>query len=178
MMISMEVVRKKMSKPTKYYSVKQERMIADYLGWNTTPASGAKACKPGDIVSDEWIAECKTHVEETGKIIFYHKVWDKLKTEAMSIMKRPVLFVDNGTQKIKNTWCLISSNYVNPEFANVKSMNHITIGKPDMINISFNHCLLDDSMNLHDIAFYKWGKETVAVMKLDTFKYMLDLEWM
>lgn len=92
---------------TKYYSSKQESTISNYLGWTPICGSGAVACKPGDIQSDSWLGECKTHTERKDKIVFYQSHWSKIRSEAYSKFKKPVLFVDNGTQNENYTWCII-----------------------------------------------------------------------
>ena len=94
-------------KPTKYYSSLQENRIADYLGWSAVSASGARPFTPGDIKSSEWLAECKTHTEETDTITINKAVWKKISIEAKGSFRRPVLFVDNGTQEIKHTWAVV-----------------------------------------------------------------------
>lgn len=96
-----------MSMPTKYYSELQENRIAGYLGWHTVVGSGATATKPGDVFSDQWLGECKTHTKKTDKITFKLSHWEKIRKEAQSKFKFPVLFTDDGTQDIHNTWCLI-----------------------------------------------------------------------
>ena len=93
-------------KPTKYYSSLQEKMIADYLGWSVVTASGARHFEPGDIKSSEWLAECKTHTKETDNVVIDKEVWKKIANEARGKMRKPVLFVDNGTQELKNTWAI------------------------------------------------------------------------
>ena len=90
---------------TKDYSSKQENMIADSLGWSVVAGSGAAACYPGDIISDEWLGECKTHLSPGKKIFFSKKVWKKIQDEAMVKRRFPVIFTDDGSQKSKHTWC-------------------------------------------------------------------------
>ena len=96
----------KSDKPTKFYSSLQEKTIADYLGWSVVSASGARHFEPGDIKSTEWLAECKTHTKETDNIVIDKEVWKKISNEARGKMRKPVLFVDNGTQELKNTWAI------------------------------------------------------------------------
>ena len=87
-------------KGKKYYSNKQETTVASYLGWSVVTGSGSRSTLPGDIQSDEWLGECKTHETTGHKIIFYHSVWTKLQDEAISKYKFPALFVDDGSQKV------------------------------------------------------------------------------
>lgn len=93
-------------KSTKYYSSIQESLIAKYLDWDVVTGSGARDCHPGDIVSNEWLGECKTHVSAGKKITFNWDVWNKISNEASAKFRFPVLFVDDGSQKLANTWCL------------------------------------------------------------------------
>lgn len=94
-------------KPTKHYSSMQETKIADYLGWSAVSASGARPFTPGDVKSCDWLAECKTHTSVTDVLTISKSVWKKISTEAKGCMRKPVLFIDNGTQELKNTYAVI-----------------------------------------------------------------------
>lgn len=96
-----------MLKGTKYYSDRQEKMVAHYLGWQQVTGSGARPTFVGDVIGDTWLGECKTHVSLTDKITFRFDVWDKLEKEAISRFQDPVLIVDDGSQKPENTFVLI-----------------------------------------------------------------------
>lgn len=91
---------------TKDFSSKQEKMVASVLGWKVVAGSGAAACHPGDVISDMWLGECKTHLKPGQKICFKQDVWEKIKDEAYVKHRFPVLFTDDGTQNEKTTWCL------------------------------------------------------------------------
>ena len=112
-----------MSKPTKYYSELQENRISGYLGWHTVVGSGATPTKPGDIYSEQWLGECKTHTKKSDKVVFKLEHWLKIKKEAQSKFKYPVLFVDNGTQDIHYTWCLIDYSLCCPLGATLVNVN-------------------------------------------------------
>lgn len=94
---------------TKDYSSKQEKMIADYLNWEVVSGSGAAPCVPGDIISPEWLGECKTHVAENDKVQFLSTWWKKIAEEAMIRRRFPVLFTDNGSQELSHTWCIFET---------------------------------------------------------------------
>ena len=96
-----------MSINNKLYSDRQEKLIANYLDWKQVSGSGARPLHPGDIVCDEWIGECKTHITSGHHIVFNFYVWDKLAEEAISQFKNPALFVDDGSQTIDKTFVLI-----------------------------------------------------------------------
>lgn len=84
----------------------QERMIAQSLCWQVVTGSGSRECYPGDVISDEWLGECKTHNSLVDTISFMKSHWMKISDEAASKFRFPVLFVDNGSQKIDHTWAL------------------------------------------------------------------------
>ena len=121
---------------TKYYSSKQENAIADYLGWRVVSGSGARDCHPGDIVSDSWLGECKTHTSSGRQISFNKFVWHKICEEAQSKFKFPVLFVDDGSQSISKTWCLFSYTLIcKSSYTTIDEM-HLY---PKKTNIVFDH---------------------------------------
>ena len=96
-----------MAKGNKLYSDRQEITVANYLGWEQVTGSGARPTFVGDIVSESWLGECKTHISPGHKIIFRFDVWDKLDKEASSRFKDPVLIVDDGSQKVENTYVML-----------------------------------------------------------------------
>ena len=92
---------------TKYYSSRQEKSISSKLGWRVVVGSGARDCHPGDIRSSEWLGECKTHTAPGTKIQFLESVWKKIEDEATSQFLYPVLFVDDGSQRLDRTYCML-----------------------------------------------------------------------
>ena len=48
---------------TRYYSNKQEKYIADLLGGRVTCNSGASKFNVGDVITDDWLIECKTSMK-------------------------------------------------------------------------------------------------------------------
>lgn len=157
---------------TKDYSSKQEKMVADVLGWEVVAGSGAAACYPGDVISDEWLGECKTHVEPGHKIFFSKDVWEKIKTEATVKHRFPVLFADDGTQKYKNTWCICLCDRLETE-----DILFIPIVKGVNKNISFNHGeqsnnvaqILGDNPGKHIVLTATWHGEKIAICQLSVF---------
>ncbi len=85
----------------------QESLISRYLGWKQIKGSGSRPLHPGDISNQRWLGECKTHITANYPLKFNFDVWDKISEEAQSQFKLPVLFVDDGSQLIQNTWCMI-----------------------------------------------------------------------
>lgn len=163
---------------TKTFSNKQEKMIAKVLGGKVTPASGARM-EPGDVKSDEWLAECKTHTEPGHTIFFDINVWNKICNESMSSMRRPILIVDDGSQKEDKTWCLVRSKDINK--SHVFSFDFpVSVRK----NISAKHDKLVQSFDpakKYLGEFYvgccfdlTWNNEDVTVIPLSVFKEVID----
>lgn len=91
----------------KKHSIEQEEMVAKYLGWSRVKGSGARPNYPGDVISDEWMGECKTHVEPVKKVILDFGVYDKIDKEANSRYKNSVLFSDDGIHTPEHTLCMV-----------------------------------------------------------------------
>lgn len=121
---------------TKVYSNKQEKMIAEYLGWSVVSGSGARDFHPGDIVADDWIGECKTHVKKQDTIAFYKQHWLKIQREALSVNKYPALFVDNGSQRIDRTWVVFNTKLIQPDKCKIVKIPEIYVGT----NMIFTEC--------------------------------------
>lgn len=162
---------------TKTYSTRQENMIAQWLDWKVVAGSGAAACFPGDVISDDWLGECKTHVEPGHKIFFSKSVWDKIKDEAMVKRRFPVLFVDDGTQSIGHTWCLCLYNHLDNEDIHVEPMIK-GINK----NISFDHEYMarqaKDVITKYPgslpVFTADWHGDKIGICLLDTFMWILS----
>lgn len=92
---------------TKDYSNAQESMVADFLGWDRVAGSGAADFHAGDVVSDKFLGECKTHETRGSKITFRQDVWKKICDESMIFGRLPVLIVDDGSQSWRRTYCIV-----------------------------------------------------------------------
>ena len=53
-----------MQKPTRYYSKQQEKKVAKKVGGRRTANSGATAFSKGDVVTTDWLIECKTKTKD------------------------------------------------------------------------------------------------------------------
>ena len=166
---------------TKDFSTPQEQQIAEYLGWEVVKGSGAVACLPGDICSENWLGECKTHIKSS-KVSFDWKWWSKIKDEAMTKFRMPALFTDDGTQRNNHTWVVFPERHL--FFDKVGSEIHRVI--PDMSvrkNISFWHeDLLTEfkswkARNPDFVAFsVPFCGEYVALTTLEEFKNFLETQ--
>jgi hypothetical protein len=161
-----------MKEATKVYSNRHEKMVQDLLGWKTVSASGARPFHPGDVKSDEWLGECKTHTTVIDKITIDKDVWRKISNEAMSCLKKPVLFVDNGTQSKQGTWAVVDEKFIDKDI-----LSHVSITYRDSkTRITFSH------LDMYDIIRYKeYGNilidgNTLVLMRLATFKEMLETD--
>lgn len=157
---------------TKDYSNKQESTIADYLGWTRVAASGARDFEKGDIKSDDWLVEAKTHESET-KITFNYKVWEKIQQEAMVLHKAPVLIVDDGTQNINHTWCLFSAHLI-PATCNRFSLYALLGNKVGKSNINCTHEFLADIYRYREpncIGTTDWNHNRIAIIPIENFKF-------
>lgn len=101
---------------SKQASIEQETLLSKELGWKRVSGSGARPNFPGDIVSERWLGECKTHVSPGHKIVFSRSVWSKLTKEAASVFKYPALFVDDGSRSLDKTWVLVPDFVHDDEF--------------------------------------------------------------
>lgn len=165
---------------TKFYSNMQESLIAEFLGWSVTSGSGSRPCHPGDIYSEDWLGECKTHVKPGAKITISKKVWDKIQSEAQAVFKYPVLFIDDGYQSIDHTWCiypyeLVGANYMARHFSNVVTVN--------TSSLTFDHCKLseehkacfDSQINSCSTFVVSWHRQYIGICTLRTFEQLFGV---
>lgn len=93
-------------------SYRQEHMVADYMSWNVVSGSGSRPFTPGDITSDHFLVECKTHIKKQDKICFKLTHWTKICEEARSKNKLPLLVTDDGSQRYNHTWIMTPLKFV------------------------------------------------------------------
>ena len=73
---------------TRYYSNKQEKSVAKAVGGRKTANSGATVFFKGDVVSDNFLFECKTHTEPKQSMTIKKEWIEKNKEEAFQMGKR------------------------------------------------------------------------------------------
>lgn len=155
---------------TKYYSDKQEKLVANYLGWKQVSGSGARPFDKGDVISDDWLAECKTHEKSGSKIYFNASVWKKIQEESMTSHRNSVLITDDGSQTLAKTWCLTHPWYVDTSLFKL-SKDKIII---ESVNINFADSFLRkyylDETNTCQV--FVWGKKDVIIVPIKLFKAM------
>ena len=166
-------------KNNKYYSNRQESMVADYLEWKQVSGSGSRPFTPGDLTSDHWLGECKTHDTIKDKVVFHKSHWFKICEEAYAKCKIPILFVDTGTQQAKDTWVMFPSVKIHPEVVNIidglkntsTKGNTLTFDPIDARSL-YRQGSLDGKVNIFKLF---WDQE-LAVMPLSVFRDFLQ-EW-
>lgn len=157
---------------TKDFSNAQEHMVAKYLGWKVVSGSGARPFHVGDVWSDEWLGECKTHVKVEDKVTFYAQHWRKICKESDSCMKKPILITDFGTQKSEDTFVLFNEFHADLDTLPIRLVD----GIHDGTNISFDSEIVYNALNEN----HKQGIVTVLCSKrivittLKLFKEMLE----
>lgn len=75
------------SKPTRYYSKKQEDAVAKALNGTRNINSGATMFIKSDCVTDQWLIECKTKVKNSESISIKKEWIDKNIKEALFMGK-------------------------------------------------------------------------------------------
>lgn len=149
----------------------QEKQVAIILGGSVVSGSGARAGHPGDVTLDKYIVECKTHTKPDHRVVFKDSVWRKLKHEAFGVFKYPVLVVDDGSQRIDHTWCMISKECI-PEYANIiptvnDNKSSVSFSHVDMYVMYKSHKELYKSPML--LYHYTLGHDSVYVTPLMEF---------
>lgn len=82
---------------TKRNSQRQEHAIAEAMNGIVQPGSGNQDTKPGDVLSADWLVECKT-TQRTSATIRHSNLW-KIREEAALYGHRAALalrFENNG----------------------------------------------------------------------------------
>ena len=162
----------------KYYSDRQEKMIADYLGWKQVSGSGSRPFAPGDVCEYQWLGECKTHDTEKSTISFLKSHWLKISEEAMAKHRRPILFKDNGTQRAENTWVMTAMSIFLPSIVNTIEglKNTSTKGNSFTFNPSEARSLLYQKSDptKYNVFSLQWEGQDLAVMPLSTFKNFIE----
>ncbi len=157
---------------TRFYSDRQESAITEFLGWKRTPASGSRPFVKGDIVSDEYVGECKTHVSPREDIIFNLLDWTKICTEANGSIKRPVLFTDDGTQKVIHTFCMMHSKFADGiHIIENSAMNLCSISATRIrFNVATVNTVIRDTSAIH----IRLDASDVVIMHIKAFKRLID----
>ena len=89
-------------RPTRFYSNRQEKAVAKALNGKQTSNSGATAFIKGDVLTDNWLLECKTMTSEKESFTIKKSWLAKNREEAFAMGKDHNAlcfdFGDNGTR--------------------------------------------------------------------------------
>ena len=155
-------------------SDKQEKLIAKLLGWKQVTGSGSRNNYPGDVSGEEWLGECKTHVDEH-RVVFKEDVWHKISEEASSRFKYPAYFSDNGSQFEIFTWVIIRERELPSDYKivditdSVKSSFSFNADDPFYSNMSRDNVVYRFAFNTKSNELYT-KRDKLLLMKLRTFK--------
>lgn len=75
------------SKPTRFYSSRQESAVASAIGGRKVANSGATPYNKGDVTDDNWLIECKTCTKDQ-KSFSVQKHWFEKNLEESIFMKK------------------------------------------------------------------------------------------
>ena len=152
------------NKPTKFYSERQEKYVANQLGWEVVTGSGARDCHPGDVKSDTYLGECKTHTTVKKYILMRRLWWNKIVEEAEARHRIPALFVDNGD--LSNIWVLTHKTmYDNSSIIELPPKHILT-------NISFKADDLDKNQ-IYSVSAWSKYNNSVLILSLEKFKELI-----
>lgn len=86
-----------MARPTRFYSSRQEKRVAKAVNGKQVANSGAPVFVAGDVRTDDWLLECKTHTEFKNSFTIKHEWIDKNREEAFQMGKHhSALVIDFG----------------------------------------------------------------------------------
>lgn len=80
---------------TRHYSKNQETQVADKLGGVRTPNSGATPWIKGDVLTDQFIIECKTKTSPSQSISIKKEWFTKNKEDSLLVDKEHQAIVFN-----------------------------------------------------------------------------------
>lgn len=75
------------NKPTRFYSSQQEKVVANVVGGRKQANSGAGTWQKGDVVSDVFLIECKTHTDVKKSTAIKLEWLEKIREESLGMRK-------------------------------------------------------------------------------------------
>lgn len=108
-------------KPTRYYSKQQEKKVAKATHGRRQANSGATAFQKGDIITSDWLIECKTKTKDCSSFTIKEDWLLKNEEEAFAMGKDPALCFDFGPGANKRYYIIsermfqILQNYMQEE---------------------------------------------------------------
>lgn len=109
-------------KPTRFYSKKQETMVAKAIDGKRQPNSGATAFQKGDVTTEQFLIECKTKTKDSSSFTIKEEWLLKNEEEAFAMGKNnSALCFDFGPSANKRYYVIserlfeILKNYLEEE---------------------------------------------------------------
>ena len=85
-----------MNRPTRYYSKQQEKKVAKKLSGKRQANSGATAFQKGDVITDQFLVECKTKTKDSKSFTIKEDWLLKNEEEAFAMNRDSALCFDFG----------------------------------------------------------------------------------
>lgn len=95
-----------MNKPTRYYSKQQEKKVAKKLGGKRQANSGATAFQKGDVITDQFLVECKTKTKDSKSFTIKEDWLLKNEEEAFAMNRNSALCFDFGPSANKRYYII------------------------------------------------------------------------
>lgn len=93
-------------KPTRYYSKQQEKKVAKAVNGKRTANSGATPFQKGDVITTDWLIECKTKTTDCKSFTIKEDWLLKNEEEAFAMAKDPALCFDFGPSANKRYYII------------------------------------------------------------------------
>lgn len=100
-----------MNKPTRYYSKQQEKKVAKYVGGKRQPNSGATPFYKGDVITDEFLIECKTKTTDCKSFTIKEDWLLKNEEEAFAMGRESALCFDFGPSANKRYYVISERHF-------------------------------------------------------------------
>ena len=95
-----------MNKPTRYYSKQQEKKVAKKLSGKRQANSGATAFQKGDVITDQFLVECKTKTKDSKSFTIKEDWLLKNEEEAFAMNRDSALCFDFGPSANKRYYII------------------------------------------------------------------------
>jgi len=95
-----------MNKPTRYYSKQQEKKVAKKLDGKRQANSGATPFQKGDVITDQFLIECKTKTKDCKSFTIKEDWLLKSAEEAFAMGRDSALCFDFGPSANKRYYII------------------------------------------------------------------------
>lgn len=99
-------MKNRLEKPTRYFSDKQEKYVANILDGKKTLNSGATPFRKGDVYTSNLLIECKTSTTIKSQFTIKQEWLDKLRQESFAMGKDNCVLVFNFGPDTKNYYII------------------------------------------------------------------------